>query len=218
MSRQRQRAPTNASTAHTSKCFQCKHISYLYSIRMESCIHRAVRANSSPLHPSIPSRDDACYPEWRARQSETTRMRAYVCACVYVAFAPVILNIREDISILVGKHTNSSSATYSYGAVYSRGALHTPMQVVPDLAERGPRKMLSLRLLTGETCRLEPPGFPREKRDFPNRKKIRRHFPYPNGRIRLSPSFIWFESVSVKIRAFIISYLFVCFDSLNYLA
>lgn len=35
-------------TARISECFQCKHISYLYSIRIESRIHRAVRGEFIP--------------------------------------------------------------------------------------------------------------------------------------------------------------------------
>lgn len=133
-------------TQHASECFQCKHISYLYSIRMESCIHRAVRANSSPLHPSIPPPRRRMLSERRANKSEMTHstcVRAYVRTYVRiyasrcVAFAPVILNIREDISILVGKHTNSSSTVYSCCGAYVLVQAHIPDAVVPpDLARR----------------------------------------------------------------------------------
>lgn len=129
------RCTMNASkvyAAYTSKCFRCVNI---FSICILSgwnpVFTESYAANSSSLHPSILPRD-ACYPEVEdeaKRQSETMhfmyscrtciRIRVWgVCGytCVYtcihartcVAFAPVILNVREDISILVGKHTNSN--------------------------------------------------------------------------------------------------------------
>lgn len=135
-------------------------------------MHRAVSANSSPLHPSISPREDACFPGRRAWRSGMRRCacahQCYVRACV--AFATVILNIRRDISILVGKHTNSGSAIYSrYGAYILVPRRMSPAQP-SRISRRGSRKMPSLRLVTGvETCRSREhrrAEFPRGKRDF----------------------------------------------------
>lgn len=64
--------------------------------------------------------------------------------CVYlymrtcVAFAPVILNVREDISILVGKHTNSTAvyALLPASCTHILMPLHISTAIVQDLAER----------------------------------------------------------------------------------
>lgn len=72
-------------------------------------------------------RDDACYPGEQERDDAlSTRARVCVRALSRVAFAPVILNIREDISILVGKHTNSSSAVHSCHGAYVLVATRIP--------------------------------------------------------------------------------------------
>lgn len=94
-------------TAHTSKCFQCKHISYLYSILMESCIRRAVRGEFIPryilrFYPAT----HAIPGKWRMRRECVTTRISRICIvrAGRVAFAPVILNIKENIPILVDKH------------------------------------------------------------------------------------------------------------------
>lgn len=124
---------------------------------MESCIHRAVRgefipASSFDFTPRrMLSTDRGMSWRDRVRRDGTSHI-CTVCACV--AFALVILNIREDISILVGKHTNSctavhvvSSAPYAYTSSPCRCISLQSFWI----SRKGPRKMLSLRLLTSET-------------------------------------------------------------------
>lgn len=94
---------------------------------MESCIHRAVRVNSSSLHPSIPScyalqstgeneRDDEEEEEEESEKGERNDIQhyIYICICAFMcAFHVCSGNIKykgKDISILVGKHTNNNSA------------------------------------------------------------------------------------------------------------
>lgn len=201
MSRQcaRRRTHRRYTQRIPSKRFRCVNIfpicilSGWNPVFTESCA-----ANSSSLHPSIPPRS-ACYPA-RGWGEETARrrtlcirvVRAYVSAWLYmrvcartcVAFAPVILNVREGISILVGKHTNSTAVYVLSPAscAHTHVPLHIPTQS-SGISRKGPRKMLSLRLLTGGTCR------PKLSRDtntiFQSVRKIR-HFPYirPARRIR----------------------------------
>jgi len=104
------------------------------------------------------------------------RARVRVCVCTCIVFASIILNVREDISILVGKQTNST-AIYVLSSAHMLVPLHISTAIVRDLAERPEKNAVasqSLRLLTGGTCH------PKLSRDtntiFQSIRKIR-HFP-----------------------------------------
>lgn len=182
-------------SVHFGMLSVCKHISYLYSIRMECCIHRVVRgkfipASSSSIHPTT-----HVIQEWRVRRRDRVRrrtscicaVRAYVYACVYtcvyartcVAFASVILNVREDISILVGKHANSDR-TRSFACIvctHARAAAY-PYAIVRDLAGRPEKNAVAVPT---DRRNVSPEAFARYKYDFPKRKENSTLLVHPIG-------------------------------------
>lgn len=103
--------------------------------------------------------------------------------CVRVAFTLVILNIKEDISILVGKHTNSCTAVHVVSSApcgaytHPRAAAYLCRRV-PDLVER-PEKNAVAAPTDKRDMSLE--AFARNECDFPNGRKVRCHSVHPTG-------------------------------------
>lgn len=188
-------------SVHSGMLSMCKYISYLYSIRMESCIHRVARGEFIPASSfdftsrRMLSRSRRGGWGEETEWDDTPHVYIYMDVCVYtcvymcatcVAFAPVILNVREDISILVGKHTNSIRPFACISCAHMLVPLHILTQS-SGISRKGPWKMLSLRLLTSRMCRLE---LSRDTNTiFQSVRKIR-HFPYirlahPIAKLRL---------------------------------
>ena len=156
---------------------------------MESCIHRVVRVEFI-LASSFDSTLRCMLPRIGRGSEETERDDAfhvfvsymYTCIrarrCVYlyiymhtcVAFAPVILNVREDISILVGKHTNSMAvyALSPASCTHILMLLHISTAIVQDLAERPQKNVVAM---PSDKQNVLPEAFARHEYDFSERKE-----------------------------------------------
>lgn len=149
---------SGAYTAHTSECFQCKHISYLYSILMESCIRRAVRGEFIlrfyPATHAIPRKDEA-------------RVKTTHLAYLYRACRVCSRNIKYKGKYFnIGRQTHTNNGACSSVCAYIRVPLCISVCNVPDLMER-PEKNAAAA-----------PTSRRNKHDFPSLRKIRKCFSF----------------------------------------